>query len=85
MEQVLQVVGAMLVLSAFVLAQMGRLTPTSRIYLVLNLVGAAILAALAAVDWQPGFLLLEGVWAFVAGVGLARSLYRANGTQTRRS
>jgi hypothetical protein len=74
MEQILQIAGAILVLSAFVLSQLGRLATTSRIYLVLNLVGAGILAVLAALTWQPGFLLLEGVWALVAGVGLARAL-----------
>ena len=78
MEQILQIAGAILVLSAFVLSQLGRLATTSRAYLVLNLVGAGILAVLAAVTWQPGFLLLEGVWALVAGVGLARALL-ANG------
>ena len=73
MEQLVQVAGAMLVLAAFVLSQMGRLATTSRTYLALNLVGAGILAVLAAIDWQPGFLLLEGVWALVAGVGLVRA------------
>ena len=73
MEQLVQVAGAMLVLAAFVLSQMGRLATTSRAYLALNLVGAGILAVLAAIDWQPGFLLLEGVWALVAGVGLVRA------------
>jgi hypothetical protein len=73
MEQLIQVAGALLVLSGFVLTQAGRLPTTSRVYLVLNLVGAGLLAVLAAVDWQPGFLLLEGVWALVAGVGLVRT------------
>ena len=78
MEQIVQVFGAMLVLAPFVLAQTGRMTTTSRAYLALNLVGAAILAVDAATDAQIGFLLLEGVWAVVAGIGLARNLLATN-------
>lgn len=85
MEQLLQVAGAMLVLSAFVLSQMGRLGPDSRAYLSLNLVGAGILAALAAIDWQPGFLLLEGVWAIVAGISLLRVLRASRGAADART
>jgi hypothetical protein len=64
--QVTQVVGALLILSAFAAAQFDRLHPHSRLYLVLNLVGSAILTVLAAVERQFGFLLLEGVWALVS-------------------
>jgi hypothetical protein len=43
-----------------------------RSYLVLNLVGASVLAVDAYVEQQWGFLLLEGVWAVIAAWGLAR-------------
>jgi hypothetical protein len=71
-EPLIQVLGALLVLTAFVLLQAGRMSSESATYLVLNLVGAGILAVDAALTWQPGFLLLEAVWALVAGWGLAR-------------
>ncbi len=66
MEQVVQVAGARLILAAFAAAQFGRLDQHSRAYLVLNLLGSAILAVLAYVESQRGFLLLEGVWAAVS-------------------
>ena len=66
MEQVIQVVGALLILAAFAAAQFGRLDQHSRSYLWLNLVGSAILAVLAYVESQWGFLLLESVWAAVS-------------------
>jgi len=47
--------------------------PDSRLYLALNLVGSAILAVLALVESQWGFLLLEGVWAIVSAWSLARA------------
>jgi membrane-bound ClpP family serine protease len=71
MDQVIQVVGALLILVAFTAVQLRRMRPDSRLYLVLNLVGSAILAVLALVGSQWGFLLLEGVWAIVSAWGLA--------------
>jgi hypothetical protein len=70
MDQVIQVFGALCILAAFVLAQFGHLRTTSGWYLVLNFVGSAILAALAGIGVQWGFLLLEGVWAIVSLWGL---------------
>jgi hypothetical protein len=73
MDQAIQVFGSLLILTAFVAAQRGRMTTESRSYLWLNLVGAAILAVLAAREEQLGFLLLETVWALVAGYSLLSS------------
>ena len=72
MDQLLQIVGAALILAAFAGAQAGRLDQSSQLYLVLNLIGSAILAVLAAIDGQLGFLLLEGAWAIVSAWSLAR-------------
>jgi DMSO/TMAO reductase YedYZ heme-binding membrane subunit len=70
MDQVIQVVGALLILVAFGAVQFERMETTSRLYLALNLVGSAILAVLALTSSQWGFVLLETVWAFVSGWGL---------------
>jgi membrane-bound ClpP family serine protease len=70
MDQVVQVFGSVLILIAFVAVQRNRLSPDSVTYLWLNFVGGCILAVLAAIGSQFGFLLLEGVWAIVAGVAL---------------
>jgi hypothetical protein len=65
-DQLIQIAGALLVLVAFAAAQVGALSTRSSAYLLLNLVGATVLAALAAEDGQLGFLLLEGMWALVS-------------------
>jgi hypothetical protein len=72
MDQVIQVVGALLILAGFTAAQAGWLQVDSRLYLWLNLVGSAVLAYLALDQRQWGFLLLEGVWAAVSLWSLVR-------------
>jgi hypothetical protein len=71
-DQVVQIVGAVLILTAYAAAQFGAMDQHSRGYLLLNLVGSAILAVLAWLDRQWGFLLLEGVWAVVSLWSLAQ-------------
>jgi hypothetical protein len=70
--QFVQIAGSLLILAAFAASQAGRLPIDSRLYLALNFVGSAILAVLAWIDQQWGFLLLEGVWAIVSLWGLAQ-------------
>jgi hypothetical protein len=72
MDQVIQVVGALLILAGFTAAQFGWLRVDSPTYLWLNLVGSAVLAYLAWDQVQWGFLLLETVWALVSAWSLVR-------------
>lgn len=74
MEQVVQVAGALLILAAYAGAQFGKLDQRSLSYLWLNLFGSIILAVLAAVESQYGFLLLEAVWAIVSAWSLWQEL-----------
>ena len=72
MHQLVQVIGALLILSGFVLAQFRLLDPQSLWYLVVNLVGSAILTVDAWRQDQWGFFLLELVWAIVSAWGLTQ-------------
>ena len=74
MAQIVQVFGALLILAAFAAAQFRLLSPHSRAYLTLNLVGAAVLTVLAWRERQWGFLLLESAWTLVSLWGLAQAL-----------
>jgi hypothetical protein len=69
-DLLLEVTGAILILVAFVLAQFRGLDRHGAPYLVLNLVGSAILTVSAVTHRQWGFLLLQSIWALVALWGL---------------
>jgi hypothetical protein len=72
MLNVVQILGAVLILTAFIAAQFGWARPSSFSYLSANAIGSLGLTvtAVAGRDW--GFVLLEGVWAAVSLVALAR-------------
>jgi hypothetical protein len=70
MAQVIQIIGALIILGAFAGSQLGGLPTDSRRYLTLNVVGSAILTVLAVIEGQIGFILLEGVWAIVSAWSL---------------
>jgi hypothetical protein len=65
-DQLIQIFGAVLILVGYAGAQLGRMSQHSRVYLVLNAAGSAILGVLAGVYGQLGFLLLEAVWTGVS-------------------
>jgi hypothetical protein len=64
-EQIVQLMGALRVLTGFALAQLDRLDHRSGAYILINLVGSALLAGDATVDAQFGFLLLGNAWSHV--------------------
>lgn len=73
-HDLLQIAGALLVLTAFALTQLGVLNPKAIASLALNIVGAGVLAWLAWTSRDWGFLLLEGVWMIVSLISLVAIL-----------
>ena len=71
--QIASVAGAVLILSAYVALQTGRAKAEDRIYNVVNLVGAPLLAWVAISDRRIGFILLEVIWAAVSVPPLIRA------------
>ncbi|WP_420594707.1 CBU_0592 family membrane protein [Deinococcus sp.] len=72
--QLLSLLGAAQVLSAFIAAQFGKLSTASVLYLLLNTVGGACLAVSALLERNAGFIVLEGTWTLVSAWGLLRGL-----------
>lgn len=82
--QLIQIIGSLLVLAGFALAQRGILDQKSYTYLILNLVGSTVLAVQAVLEQQWGFLLLEGCWAIVTAVSFIGVLRRKPGSKPSR-
>lgn len=72
--QLISLVGATLILGAYVANQKGWSGPTKALYNASNLLGAILLGWVAVVDQRLGFILLESVWALVSVPPLLRSL-----------
>ena len=78
MIQLMSLLGACLILVAFSLLQLGRWQARDRAYLWANLLGAGLLSAVAWLEQQWGFLLLESVWTLVSAHSLIRRDRRAD-------
>ena len=83
MDQVIQVIGALLILAGFAGAQVGRLRVDSRAYLVLNLVGSAVLAYLALARAPVGVSAARG--RLGGGLGLEPEPGRPRAAGRRRA
>ena len=72
--QGISLVGAAMILVAYAAQQNGRLDRGGVSYLALNLAGSLILTFFAVQARQAGLIALEGAWAVVSIVPLARRL-----------
>jgi hypothetical protein len=70
MTQAISITGAICILLPFAASQLGLLGTRTLWYQLLNLLGSGALTAVAVVESQYGFILLEGVWAAMSLVGL---------------
>ncbi|MEP6821961.1 MAG: hypothetical protein ABI946_06380 [Chthoniobacterales bacterium] len=72
--QVISLLGAVLILSAYIALQTGRMDRHDRWFSVLNFVGSALLTWVAVIDWRIGFIFLEGAWALLSLPGIFRQV-----------
>jgi len=70
--QQVSLIGAVMQLAVYALMQLGRLPTASYPYQLANVVGSLLMAVVATVNREYGFILLEGVWCLTSVIGLAR-------------
>ena len=71
-DQIASLVGAALILAAYLALQRGWLARESRQYNALNLAGSLFLTYAAVRNWNLGFIILEGSWAVLSLPGTLR-------------
>ena len=74
LQHVIGTSGALLVLLAYFLVSTGRVRSASVAFQLINLVGAGLLTTYALILQGWSLVFLNGVWAIVALVALARIL-----------
>ena len=74
MLQIISVLGALAILGAYAASQFGLVDTSKLSYQVANFLGSAALAVVAVIDWQLGFILLEGAWALMSLWGIVTIL-----------
>ena len=72
--QVISMVGALMVLTAYGLNQGGIWRELHSGYLALNIMGSLLLGMVAIVDQRAGFILLEFAWAGFGLLGVVRAV-----------
>ena len=72
--QLVSLVGALLILIAYLAINKKWMMPDHRLYNLLNLVGGVLLLWVAIADQRIGFVILEATWALVAIPPLFRRL-----------
>ena len=74
--QFISIIGAVLILVAYAALQLNRLRADTIAFQMLNLFGGVFLCITAVSLRQYGFILVEGLWAILSGVGLWRVITR---------
>ena len=69
------VVGVAMILAAYAAATLGKLDVKGAVSLFANFAGASLILLSLAVDFNLSAVLMEGSWALVSLIGLARLLF----------
>ena len=71
-DQLVSLVGAVLILAAYLALQRSWLPRESRLYNAMNFVGSGLLTYIAIKDRRMGFIILEAAWALLSVPGMLK-------------
>lgn len=72
--QIVEIAGAIAILAAYLANLLGWIEPSDLSYVLLNFLGAGVLAVITVLTDQWGFLLLQGVWTLLSLGALVKIL-----------
>lgn len=72
LEQIISLVGALLILGAYAANQTGVVRSGGRGYSIANFAGSMLLLWVAMVDQRAGFIVLESAWALISVPNMIR-------------
>ncbi|MFN2477380.1 MAG: hypothetical protein ABR526_13690 [Chthoniobacterales bacterium] len=70
--QIISLIGAALILAGYLALQFRRLASDDFWFNLINFVGSSLLAWVACIERQSGFIALEGAWAVLSLAGMLR-------------
>jgi hypothetical protein len=73
-------IGVAVILSAYILLQMGRLKSETLLYSVLNLIGSSMILFSLFFEWNLASAIIEGAWVLVSLFGIARYFFKRRAT-----
>jgi hypothetical protein len=71
-DQLVSLIGAVLILAAYLALQRDWLPRESRLYNAMNFVGSGLLTYVAIKDRRMGFIILEAAWALLSVPGMLK-------------
>lgn len=74
--QVISIVGALMVLTAYAAHQFDRLSKETYAFQLLNIIGGAALTSAAVSTQQSGLIIMEGAWTVISVAGLIKVVTR---------
>lgn len=68
------IIGAILVVGAYFLNQIGRLPSESLVFPIVNMIGSALIVWSLLYDFNAGAFVIEACWVLISLIGIIRHL-----------
>ena len=73
-ENIIGILGVLLILAAYALLNLGKLLPTNLVYLLLNASGSSCILISLMFSWNLSSVVMQIAWISISLIGVFRSL-----------
>ncbi|MCA9757874.1 MAG: hypothetical protein KDA27_18935 [Candidatus Eisenbacteria bacterium] len=81
LHDIIGTLGVLLIVSAYLLLQLGRISPANIKYSGINACGAALILYSLAYDFNISAFIIEAFWLVISGVGIGRAVLARRATR----